>query len=318
MGNTVFCILSLALVLFKGCLCVPPPVPDLPDDWPEEISNGSYIMKVLNPEQRLRRLSLKSKYVYHNGVISSHDQGGYRIRVDGTYAVSDHAMNIAACTAKKMTQYMPTAIFNRLASSAKIGIFSKAETLTVYPEYAAQRNPADCGSTNCAGHCKNSCTFDGRKWYTVAGAGGRRTAILDDNILCNSADPYHKTNNILVHEFAHTVKNYGLTASERSQVNTAYNHAKSARLWADYYPMATVEEYFAVGSGVYFNADHQRYRGTGNHMDLCSGSNFCTSEYQSRTHLYQIDNSLYNILTHVYNNNDPSHYANIGICGGTC
>ncbi|XP_060586201.1 uncharacterized protein LOC132741944 [Ruditapes philippinarum] len=317
MEGKAFCVLSLVLVLLKGCLCIPPPVPDFDDEWPEEVTNGSVIVKVLN-ETRMRRLSLKSRYVYHKGAITTSDGGGYRIRVDATYSVPDSALNIAACTAKKMTQRMPSDIFNRLASSAKIGIFSKSETLTIYPEYANVRNPADCGTTNCAGHCQHSCTFDGRKYYTLAGAGGRRTAILSDNILCNSADPYHSTNNILVHEFSHTVKNYGLSSAERSQVNSAYNHAKSARLWADYYPMATVEEYFAVGSAVYFNADHQRYRGTGNHMDLCSGSNFCTSEYQSRTHLYQIDNPLYNLLTHVYDNNKVGNYANIGVCGSTC
>lgn len=312
MIGTFVNVLALTAIVYEGCLCVPPPVPVVVD-WPEEITNGSYIIRVLNQGYRTRRLSLKSRYVYHNGAISNNDQGGYRVRIDATYAVSDHALNIAACTVKKMTHYMPSSIFNTLASSASVGIFTKAETLTIFPEYYAQRNPAGCGATNCAGSCQSSCTFDGRKYYTLAGSGGKRTAILDDNILCNSADPYHSTNNILVHEFSHTIKNYGLSSGERSQVNAAYHHAKAANLWADYYPMATVEEYFAVGSAVFFNADHQRYRGTGNHMDLCHGSSFCTSEYESRTHLYQIDNQLYNILTHVYVNNDPSHYANIEI-----
>ena len=42
---------------------------------------------------------------------------------------------------------MPTYIFNSLASNTKVGVFTKAESLTVFPEYAGLAAPAGCGSS---------------------------------------------------------------------------------------------------------------------------------------------------------------------------
>ena len=38
-------------------------------------------------------------------------------------------------------------------------------------------------------------------------------------MLCNSHDPYNKHDNILVHEYAHTIKNYCLSQSMKSRVS---------------------------------------------------------------------------------------------------
>ncbi|KAK3586223.1 hypothetical protein CHS0354_003296 [Potamilus streckersoni] len=63
-----------------------------------------------------------------------------------------------------------------------------------------------------------SCTFDGRKYSTLAGTGGIRTVVVDDNVLCNSNDPYNHQSNILVHEFSHTIHTYGLSGTLKSRV----------------------------------------------------------------------------------------------------
>lgn len=314
--RNLYLVLTVVWMSSKGCVGVPPPEEPLELTGelttPAETDLPPYVTSVM----KNRTLDLKSKFVYQ-GSVSDFDEGGHRIQVDATMAVSDHAHDIAACTIKKMTQYMPKDVFNRLATT-KIGIFTKAETLVVYPEFAEYANPVGCG-TSCSGRCHKSCTFDGRKWYKVNGASKpQRTVILDDNILCNAADPHRRTNNIVVHECGHAVKHVGISPADREQVKTAYNHAKEAKLWADDYPMATVDEYFAVGSAVYFNVDHKRYRGTGNHINLCNGKDFCASEYESRTHLYNIDRQLYRIMIHVFSNNNPSQYAKIGVCGQVC
>ena len=62
----------------------------------------------------------------------------------------------------------------------------------------------------CASDCFNTCTGDGRKYDSLAGLGGSRATCLDDNYMCTDSDPYLHTDNILVHEFAHTIHYYGL------------------------------------------------------------------------------------------------------------
>ena len=60
----------------------------------------------------------------------------------------------------------------------------------------------------CDGSCKHTCTFDGRKYDSIAGLTNTRAVVLEDNVLCNSHDPYGHKENILVHEFAHLVDRY--------------------------------------------------------------------------------------------------------------
>lgn len=62
----------------------------------------------------------------------------------------------------------------------------------------------------CAGACSDTCTGDGRKYDSLAGLGGIRATCLDDNYMCTDADPYGHTYSVLVHEFGHTIHQYGL------------------------------------------------------------------------------------------------------------
>ena len=62
----------------------------------------------------------------------------------------------------------------------------------------------------CAGACSDTCTSDGRKYDELAGLGGIRATCVDDNYMCTDDDPYGHTDNILVHEFSHTIHQYAL------------------------------------------------------------------------------------------------------------
>ncbi|XP_052804728.1 uncharacterized protein LOC128234512 [Mya arenaria] len=199
--------------------------------------------------QRLLRASYKTRYVSKNAV-NYNDPGGYRIRVDATTHVRDHALDTGAEIIHRMTSHMSSATFNRLASHATVGVFTSWEHITIFTEYYSVDNPAGCCEqdyTCCAGQCRTSCTFDGRKFFKLAGAGGQRTGILDDNILCNSADPYYGKSNILVHEFAHTIDKY---RSEKTNfsiilqfITNAFNAAKGTHVSAPgQYAMQTEEE----------------------------------------------------------------------------
>ncbi|KAK3086717.1 hypothetical protein FSP39_022459 [Pinctada imbricata] len=159
-----------------------------------------------------------------------------------------------------MTRRMSSTIFNQLARNVKVGVFTKSEGLTVFPEYASLRDRPGCYNGNCDGSCAQTCTFDHRKYSSIAGTGGQLTAIVQDNILCNGQDPYHGQSNQLVHEFAHTVMRHGVSSATRNQIKAAYNHAVSARLWTPgVYAMQNEEEYWAEGTQVFFNVEHLSY-----------------------------------------------------------
>ena len=70
----------------------------------------------------------------------------------------------------------------------------------------------------CDGSCSRTCTFDGRKYASIGGVTASLSLVLLDNVMCTASDPYHHHDNILVHEFAHTVDKYGLTSAEKQQV----------------------------------------------------------------------------------------------------
>ncbi|KAL5007723.1 hypothetical protein ScPMuIL_016529 [Solemya velum] len=260
-----------------------------------------------------RAASFKHKYVSAGGRISSSAGAtGTSIDITATVAVSDRALNIAATVISLMTKYMPRDVFNRLTSArASVGVFTKRETLAVYPEYAHLANTPACHG-RCDGSCAVTCTFDGRKYDTLAGVGERRAVILDDNLLCDGQDPYHGALNVLVHEFAHTIHAYGLSTYQKTRLTNAYNNAKTHHLWTlSAYSMANVQEYFAVATAIYFNVDLQMPTSGG--MNTCSGS-LCGSQAANRYHIYERDRELYNILTGVYVSNHPNIDGHLHPC----
>ncbi|KAH3852155.1 hypothetical protein DPMN_094654 [Dreissena polymorpha] len=75
--------------------------------------------------------------------------------------------------------------------------------------------------------------------HLTAGAGGRRTAILDDHILCNVADPYRGSANVRVHEFAHTVHLHGLDSADKQIACSRYQEALLVKLCAAFMDFTT-------------------------------------------------------------------------------
>ncbi|XP_052806417.1 uncharacterized protein LOC128235652 [Mya arenaria] len=264
--------------------------------------------------QRLARLSLNSRWVNLTH-ISHMDPGDINIRVDATTAVSKAALDTATKIIHLMTMSMPPPIFTRLATGpVTVGVFTAAETLTVYPSYYPNSNPPECCQEDyncCGGSCARSCTFDGRKWINVAGAGGQRTAVLDVNVLCTAADPYRGSLNVLVHEFAHTVHEYGLDTGMKKRLLSAYTAVRNRRLWNDTYAMANAMEYFAVGTSVFFNSDHRIENLNGPHIRCVSTS--CSTGNAGKALLRNRDVTLYDIINEVFADNN-SNDINIGTC----
>ncbi|XP_064596450.1 uncharacterized protein LOC135463061 [Liolophura sinensis] len=302
----------LIIVGLSGVFCIPPAFDNRTAPTDVTSTRDHELLRHLPATRASLGSNFKYKYVGEGGVISStRHSSGYWFEIAATRAVSETAHEKAAEIISKMTRYMPRDIFDRLATHATAGVFTKEEHLTVYPEYRSLADTPQCHHS-CSGSCQKTCGFDGRKYETLAGVGGKRAVILDDNILCDRSDPYHRTNNILIHEFTHTVHNYALSSFWKDQITAAYNHAKAHHIWtSSSYAMSNYLEYFAEASTTFFNGEHM-HSGAGG-MNMCSGR-FCTSEHAMRENLRQKDPQLFTVLSHVFTSDRPSTPGGLGPC----
>ncbi|XP_076091873.1 uncharacterized protein LOC143063551 [Mytilus galloprovincialis] len=305
----------LLLGLMTGVLCTPPPTNEeaalmkflSSEDFTRITDSGSKHSAQLST----KRTSFKHKYVVcgSGSIVSYHSANS--IDIQATAASSNAAHQKAAVIVSRMIAHMPSTYCHTLAARAQVGVFTKAESMAVYPDYAYMADRPECRGI-CSGGCASTCTFDGRKWSLTAGSGGRLASILDDNLLCDSRDPYHHGFNVLIHEFGHTIHGYALDGSMKTRITNAYNAARSRGTWsASSYAMSNEKEYFGQGTSAWFNADHRNPHG--NIMSSCNNHQ-CSNEMAERRHIYDKDRELYNILAWVYDSNQVSQPGNLATC----
>ncbi|KAK0047679.1 hypothetical protein Bpfe_022847 [Biomphalaria pfeifferi] len=229
-----------------------------------------------------------------------------QLEIAGSPRTSQHALDVAADIIVKMTRHMPPSMFQTL-TKGKVGLFTAVEKMTIYPEYTHIAN-GNCG-TSCAGNCSHTCAADGRKYESIMGLTNSRSVVLDDIVLCSAHDPYHHVDNVLVHEFGHLVHFYATTPAIKTQILSAYNASKLHATWPlNTYGMRNAHEYWATATQIFFGALHVK-----GGMNQC-GANFCNGFQQSRDHLRSLDPAVFNILSHVYTNNNPSLNPGFSIC----
>ncbi|PVD35562.1 hypothetical protein C0Q70_02525 [Pomacea canaliculata] len=258
--------------------------------------------------------NFKLLYVAQDGrtVEGQKPSTGYWIEVSGSPGASKAAVYQAAREISSMLRHAPAHIFNNLANhpNTGVGVFSSAEKIVVYPEYQYLADYPACYG-RCDGSCSQTCTFDGRKYETLAGVGGDRALVSEENVMCTATDPYYHRDNIVVHEFAHTLERIGLNANEKAQVIQAYNNARSRSLWVlSSYAMTSHEEYFAEATGSFFRVNLQDSSGG---MTACSGGE-CRTEEEVRRLMSSHDPQLYNILSNVYYSGNPVSPSGVTIC----
>jgi len=225
---------------------------------------------------------------------------GNYIRLVGSPQSPENVMYIAAMEMYKMMRHSDSQVFNRIANSeGGVGIFTPAETLTVYPEFSNSDIPG-CGD-RCDGVCSSACTTDGRPYKSLAGVTSTLSLVITNNIMCEHDEPYHHRDNVLIHEFAHSVDRFGFSQAQHTANTAAYNNAKARHLWLlGVYSMSNTAEYFAEATGAYFLVNMQTMG-----MTDCSYGE-CRTEQDARNFLQQRDSLLYNLLSSVYGA-QPSH-----------
>lgn len=261
--------------------------------------------------QHQLRTSFKKLYVHFGGRITS-THSSETIEVAATSHVSDLAHQKAAHIVSLMVRHMPHDVFQGVTRSHGVGLFTKAETIGVYPENYHLRDTPQCAG-NCHGSCAHTCSGDGRKYSTMGGLTNSRSVILDDIVLCNSHDTHGHTENIVVHEFGHLVLRYS-PSSIQDRVKYVYNYAHQHHVWTlNTYGMSNHDEYWAEATQAFFHAT-KRLDGVVSGMNECSSHHVCSSEAANRQFLHQRDPWLYDQLSHVYTNGNPSLPGGLAPC----
>jgi xylan 1,4-beta-xylosidase len=101
------------------------------------------------------------------------------------------------------------------------------------------------------------------------GLGGRICSCGEENLLNLAGDRY-RNENILIHEFSHTIHNYGLRRLDegfQQRLTDLFQAAKEKGLWKDTYAATNPEEYWAEAVQSYFDCNAPPRRRVHNEVD---------------------------------------------------
>lgn len=115
-------------------------------------------------------------------------------------------------------------------------------------------------------HMKNDPKTDWDK--RARGLGGKITSCGEENLLNLPGDRY-RSENILIHEFAHAIHRYGIGVVEKDfdrKLRDTYQRATDKGLWKDTYAASNHSEYWAEGVQSYFDCNNPPNKGV--HHDI--------------------------------------------------
>lgn len=155
-------------------------------------------------------------------------------------AVSDEALGRARLTVNTMLAKIPDVRQRMTASGFVVAIIGRNQVLSDLPEYADLRGKR---------------TRDGRNFDTgTRGMGGERLcSVGEENLLCLAHQNYWEED-VLVHEFAHSIKS-NLAPDTAARTEAAYRNALARRLYPrTAYIMRDSQEYWAETTQIWFGA----------------------------------------------------------------
>lgn len=139
-------------------------------------------------------------------------------------------------------------------------------------------------------------TYDENYLYVEGFGGTQLASIRDANVLrqkTGDAATGYPDESILVHEFGHTVKNFGLTEQQQAEWTKIYQKSIGAGKWKNTYAGKDEDEYFATLSAMWFNVMDDTYDGE---TDGTRGP------INTRTELKVYDRDAYDFLANIYPN----------------
>lgn len=226
--------------------------------------------KITTPPDSLKLDKFYKKYLLVNGIplISS-------------WRVPDSCYYAAEITVKGMTDALPPEVMKSLIDhGVRIGIMARYEGTTDIPEHAFLAKDT-------------AMNWDLR----ARGLGGDLqmpfSTCAEENILAYQIDKYH-AEDILIHEFAHTIHNVGISPVNpdfNKELQACLDAALAAGKWKNVYAATNIEEYFAEGVQDWFNvnAEIKNQAGDGKH-----------NRVNTREELEYYDPGLYKLLARYF------------------
>lgn len=233
-------------------------------------SNQPIHSRITTAPDSLKLDKFYKKYLLVNGIplISS-------------WRVPDSCYYAAEITVKGMTEALPANVMKSLTDHCvRIGIMARYEGTTDIPEHAELAKDT-------------SMNWDLR----ARGLGGDLqmpfSTCAEENILAYQIDKYH-AEDILIHEFAHTIHNVGISPVNpdfNKELQACLDAAVAAGKWKNVYAATNIEEYFAEGVQDWFNvnAEIKNQAGDGKH-----------NRVNTREELEHYDPGLYKLLARYF------------------
>jgi hypothetical protein len=154
----------------------------------------------------------------------------------GSSKVSAYALKEAEWIIRQITAAHPGILKTLGQSGARVVVMAHHEYTTDIPEQAGLE-PKEF--------------WDKR----ARGLGGKISSCGEENLLGFPGDPY-STENILIHEFSHTIHSHGLAdliPDFDARLQNAYDNARKAGLWKGTYAATNAAEYWAEAAQSWFD-----------------------------------------------------------------
>lgn len=153
--------------------------------------------------------------------------------------VSDQALHIARERLEMMLKHLPEITTNLVSARVALHIIGRDQVTTDLPEWRQDKGRPIPEY--------NGLTRDQR----TRGMGGRLVSCGEENLLKLELDRY-RGRDICVHEFAHAIRNLGMSAEVRRQFDAQHSRSIQKGLWVKGYAAVNADEFFAELSMWYF------------------------------------------------------------------
>ena len=161
------------------------------------------------------------------------------IPVKAPDAVTNQALYVACERMANELSHLPMVASNLAAAGVEVHIIGQHQVTSDLPEHRALK-----GKPLPEYH---GLTVDQR----TRGLGGRLVSCGEENLLQLTNDHYYGRD-ILVHEFAHAIRQYGVPLAVVEQFNEQYRRSLAGGLWQGAYAASNGDEFFAELTMWYF------------------------------------------------------------------
>lgn len=203
------------------------------------------------------------------------DVGGFP--VVASEKVNPHALQEAAWLIQQVIGHRPDLLQALAENNVRFSIMAYDEMTTQIPEHS---------------DLKPDFYWDRRARGLGATSARPSVSCGEENLLNYPGDPY-RTENILIHEFAHAIHQMGLSTVDPEfdkRLKDLYEKAMEKGLWKGTYASSNKEEYWAEGTQSWFNTNREN-DAQHNHVS-------------KRRILKEYDPDLAGLLTEIYGDTD--------------